>query len=67
MIGISPTTLASTVSEYNAAVDAGTTSLLAVPKTNKDPLGLYQTVGTVSGPVNFLLEIHELHHHSTVS
>ncbi len=57
IIGISPTTLASTVSEYNAAVDAGTTSLLAVPKTNKDPLGLYQTVGTGSGPVNFLLKI----------
>jgi succinate dehydrogenase/fumarate reductase flavoprotein subunit len=45
ILGVNPTALASTVSEYNKAVDAGTTALLQIPKANIDPLGLFKTLG----------------------
>lgn len=36
---------AAMIAEYNAAVDTGTTHLLAIPKTNRDPLGYYELQG----------------------
>ena len=49
---MSPSVLSSTVSEYNKAVEDGTTHLLRIPKTNEHPLGLYEKLG-----MNFLNRI----------
>lgn len=51
-VGINPSVLSSTVSEYNKAVAEGTTAFLKIPKTNKDPLGLYEKL-----KMNFLYKI----------
>jgi succinate dehydrogenase/fumarate reductase flavoprotein subunit len=49
---MSPSVLGSTVSEYNKAVEDGTTAELRIPKTNDHPLGLYEKFG-----MNFLNKI----------
>jgi tricarballylate dehydrogenase len=51
-MGVNPARLGNTVSEYNKAVDGGTTHLLPIPKANKDALGYYQLQ-----KVNYLLKI----------
>jgi succinate dehydrogenase/fumarate reductase flavoprotein subunit len=51
-IGVNPSLLSSTVSEYNKAVDEGTTHLLNPPKANPDPHGFYEERG-----MNYLQKI----------
>jgi fumarate reductase flavoprotein subunit len=51
-VGVNPPRLGNIVTEYNEAVDRGTSHLLPIPKTNKDALGYYQ-----SQKVNYLHKI----------
>jgi succinate dehydrogenase/fumarate reductase flavoprotein subunit len=44
-LNFNPAAFTGMVSEYNDAVERGTTHLLSVPKANRDPLGYYEEQG----------------------